>query len=197
MHCSNVSALSRRGLLRVFLAALPTLGIACRRQSPDERDRVCAHVYPATLELPKPLLESEPWGPHARTEGLFDSGLPEFFLCTSRISFREVFPYFWPPLESEFQRLDASVRVIFSVPALSGAGDIASIKHHLLAASVLPGNLLVAAFTYNDFTRGLARDVFTAARAAKVAEIVVFKDPTVAPYLCEFPAVQRRFRREP
>ena len=190
-------SLSRRAILQVLAAALPTMGAACKRHSPDERDRVCVHVYPPTLELPEPLLASSPSDPRARPRGLLDSGLPEFFLCTTTVSFRDLFPYFWPPLESEFQHLAASVRVLFSVSMLSGAGDVAAIEQRLLKELAPPGTRMVAALTYNDFTRAFSRRVLTAARAAHVSEIVIFKDPAVPPYLCDFPAAQRKFRRQP
>ncbi len=189
--------LSRRLLLQVLAGAVPTLGAACSRRSPDERDRVCVHVYPPTLELPPPLLQPGLPAPGARPQGLLDSGLPEFFLCSSTVGFRELFPYYWPPLESEFRRLAASMQVVFSVATITGAAEVASIEQRLSGESAPPGTRLVAALTYNDFTRAFSARILTAARAAHVDETVIIKDPSVPPYLCDFPGAQKKFRRQP
>jgi hypothetical protein len=168
------------------------------RASREERERVCVHVYPPALEIPGALLGPDGSVPEVRPRNLLDSGLPEFFLCATGVSFRDLFPYFWPPLEAEFKRLEGSMELLFSIGKLSGPLDAAAIERRLAdIPAPPPGKLVVAAFTYNEFTRFLSGRLLRAARSSRVSETVIFKDPTVAPYLCDFPAVQRKFRRSP
>jgi hypothetical protein len=49
----------------------------------------------------------------------------------------------------------------------------------------------------NDCTRHWAAAVAAASREGGADEMVVFKDPTIPPYLCDQPALQKGFRRPP
>ena len=51
--------------------------------------------------------------------------------------------------------------------------------------------------TLNDYTRYWSSHVITRWRNSTVKELVIFKDPTRAPYLCDYQALQKGFKRPP
>ncbi|HQR45470.1 MAG TPA: hypothetical protein PK598_05570, partial [Thermoanaerobaculia bacterium] len=125
----------------------------------------------------------------------FSTGLPDVFVCTTVVPFLQLFPYFWPVAPEEFRRASESIRVLFRVDELSSPGGAEEAERWLAGRELPPG--AAGVFTYNDFSRHFARRLLGAFRGAGLAEIVVFKDPSVPPWLCDAPAVQRRFRRPP
>ncbi len=189
---------SRRQLLELFAAAVPTAALACRSDAPFLDERVCVHVFPPSLALPAPLLE-ELGAPPQRQEGtaVFDTGLPELLVCATSVPFLQLFPYFWPLSQAEFDRCRRSIRILFSSQRLPGDSDENELGRWLSTSRPGDGPHLAGILTYNRFTRFHARRHLSAFRSAALPEIVVFKDPTVAPYLCDFPAAQKGFRRPP
>jgi hypothetical protein len=188
--------LTRRQLLDALLVALPLSSLACGSRDLLPEERVCVHVYPESLELPASVLQEFGVAPSQRDAASpFTTGLPELFVCTSSVPFLQLFPYFWPIASDEFQRARNSIRVFFQVDRLSSAIE-AEKAERWLAAQALPAGS-VGALTYNDFTRFFARRILLAFRRAGVSEVVVFKDPSVPPWLCDAPARQKRFRRPP
>ncbi len=125
----------------------------------------------------------------------FSTGLPELFVCTSPVPFLQLFPYFWPVEPEELRRARDSVRVLFRFETIASAADAESAESWLSGRALPPG--AAGVFTYNDFTRFFARRLLLALRRAGAAEVVIFKDPSVPPYLCDEPARQKRFRRPP
>lgn len=188
--------LTRRQLLDVLAVALPAGSLACNRRELLADERICVHVFPESLALPESLLEEFDAAPTRRpATAPFATGLPELFVCSSSIPFLQLFPYFWPIETDELRRARESIRILFQLDLLGSSGD-ADGAERWLAGRALPAGS-VGVFTYNEFTRHFARRLLTAYRNAALSEIVVFKDPTVSPYLCDAPARQKRFRRPP
>ncbi len=163
-------------------------------------ERVCAHVYRPAVYLPPPLLSYD--RPVASTRSSFQIGIPEIVLCRARRGFTELFPYFWPLERAEFETLKRSISVEWSSPQLSDQSVVSSFRERLEAIARTPSSrspTLQASvvLTYTQSTLPWAFRVAEACRSLKASELVVFKDPTVAPYLCELPRLQKGFRREP
>ena len=189
-------ALTRRQLLDVLAVALPGALAACRSKALSPEERVCVHVYPESLALPASILEELGDAPARRlTVAPFTTGLPEILVCTSSVPFLQLFPYFWPVATEELRRARDSIRVLFQVEQLSSSGEADGAERWLAGQSLPAGS--VGVFTYNDYTRFFARRLLLAFRSARLSEVVVFKDPSVPPYLCDAPARQKRFRRPP
>jgi hypothetical protein len=51
--------------------------------------------------------------------------------------------------------------------------------------------------TLNDLTRNTCRQLVNICREKRVAELVVFKDPSKPPYLCSYPSRQKGFKKKP
>ncbi len=191
-----MASLTRRQVMELLATALPLSTLGCRSTELPPEDRVCAHVYPATLEVPASLLTDFGPPPAARTgTPPFTTGLPDVFICTTAVPFLKLFPYFWPVAPEEFRRARDSIRTLYRIDELSAAARAEEVERWLAGRSLPAGSAGV--FTLNDFTRYFARRLLGALRSAGLAEIVVFKDPRVPPWLCDAPAVQKRFRRPP
>jgi hypothetical protein len=191
-----MTTFTRRELLDVLAVALPCSLVACRSKALSPEETVCVHVYPESLAFPASLLEDLGVAPTRRPAVRpFTTGLPEIFVCTSSVPFLQLFPYFWPIASDELQRARNSIRVLFQVEQLSSNGEADGAERWLAGRSLPSGS--VGVFTYNDFTRFFARRLLLAFRSARLSEVVVFKDPSVPPYLCDAPARQKRFRRLP
>lgn len=89
------------------------------------------------------------------------------------------------------------MRLLFRVKQLSGEEDIRAAEQWLIGYTPSAPGGAAAVFTHNDFTRFFSRRLVSTFRRFGIEEIVVFKDPTVSPYLCDFPALQKGFRRQP
>ncbi len=192
-----MATFSRRRLLAVFGSAFPVAALSCRSRALRPDERVCVHVYPESLALPRPLLAEYNAAPERPAgESAFATGLPELFVCRTEIPFLRLFPYFWPVEPGELRLARASMRVLFAVERLGAAVDAERAVAWLAREAPLPPGT-AGVLTYNDRTRFFCAGVLGALRAARVAETVVFKDPSVPPWLCDEPAVQKRFRRPP
>ncbi len=192
-----MATFSRRRLLAVFEAAFPVAALSCRRRALRPDERVCVHVYPDSLALPQPLLAEFDGTPERPVgESAFATGLPEVFVCRTEVPVLRLFPYFWPVEPDELRMARASMSVLFAVERLAAAADAERATAWLAREAPLPPGT-AGVFTYNDRTRFFSAGVLRALRAARVAETVVFKDPSVPPWLCDEPAVQKRFRRPP
>ena len=189
---------SRRQLLKLFAGVVPTAALACRAKNPFLDERVCVHVFPKTLALPAPLLEDLGAPPNRRPgTAVFDTGLPELLVCATSIPFLQMFPYFWPLSQAEFDRCRRSIRLLFSIQQLPSDREERELEQWLSALRPEERPRLAAILTYNQSTRFHARRHLTAFRGAALPELVVFKDPTAAPYLCDYAAAQHGFRRPP
>lgn len=194
------SSLSRRDLLR-FLLLVPWLSALGRRGSDwFARERVCVHVYRPRRFLPAPLFEPASGAPPKRGRGLFAVGLPELVVLSMTQNLVDMFPYFWPLSRSDFREFDSMARKGWAVDALESESDLQRLRAHLeaIASAGSPGaSNTVVALTLNDVTRHWAAAVLAACRDGDVSQLVVFKDPSVPPYLCELPALQKGFKRPP
>jgi len=131
---------------------------------------------------------------------LFTVGLPELVVLSMTQSLVELFPYFWPLTRDEFRAFESAARNGWAIVTLASGSDIQRLRDHIQASadssSAAAANTVVA-FTMNAGTLHWASAVASACRESNVAELVVFKDPTVSPYLCEHPALQKGFKRPP
>lgn len=189
---------TRRDIVGAIWGLLASSG--SRRGDSIGRERVCAHVYRPSVYIPPPLLSYD--RPVASTRSSFQIGIPELVLCRARRGFTELFPYFWPLERAEFEALKRSISVEWSSPELSDQGAVSSFRERLEAlgrtlSSPSPTLQTSVVLTYTQSTLPWVFGVAEACRSLKASELLVFKDPTVAPYLCELPRLQKGFRREP
>lgn len=190
--------LSRRKFLELLSSAYVAMLAGCHRK-PDwfGQELVCIHVFDPRERLPAPLL-LETARPARRP--VFSVGLPEIVLCTTGTYFLDGFPYFWPFSRADMNHLEDSIEILYHKNVLTDDADVGEFVDYLRTHSRYlqrPGTSAATIFTYHDFTRALLPAVVSACRQAKIAELVIFKDPSRAPYLCEYPARQKGFKRPP
>lgn len=195
-----MAEMSRRELLRRLSLATLT-GFAGSPQTDwFGEELVCVHIYGPKDPLPAPLLEKPRRPPRRRSTGeYFQIGLPELAVCSTRTPLLTLFQYFWPFTREERDQLRGSVKSHFTRETLAGAADLEEFvrymrEHREALRSTGPVAVL---FTYNDFTRHWAAELVAACRDAAVDELVLFKDPSRPPYLCEFPSRQKGFKKPP
>lgn len=196
MRCS----LTRRQVIKVFCLSMPAALLASNAFGRSEDDHLCVHVYSPNGSIPEPLLQHhEKKESHSPEKEYFQSGLPEFMLCTSEVKFVDLFQYFWPISQEEFRHMREAIEVKFAKPELSDRGmeefSIFLDRHGGL--SIPQGMTSAIVLTLNDHTVQYVSEVVQIARHKNIAELVIFKDPSKPPYLCSFPAEQKGFRRPP
>lgn len=195
-----MSSLSRRDFLERLSAAYAAMLTGCHKTTDwFEKERVCIHVFNPQETLPAPLLQKTTDTPsRSVNEDLFGVGLPELVLCTTKTRFLDLFPYFWPFSRDDFKQLEQSIEILYDKKVLSTSTDLDDFESHLRRQVHVPAGLSsVVIFTFNDFTRHLTPRLVDICRQAKIGELVLFKDPTRDPYLCEYPAKQGGFKRPP
>ena len=197
-----MAELSRRDFLQLLAAAYGLAAMGCSRKGDRfEREVVCIHIFHPAEFIPAPLLEkSERPSVRDATEDYFGIGLPELMICTTQTKFLDMFQYFWPFSREDFERLQQSIEIRYSKPLIRGAADVDDFArylrdHNAELARGLPSPAVI--FTFNDFTRHWTPEVVAASRQSGVRELVLFKDPTLPPYLCTYPAKQKGFKRPP
>lgn len=197
-----MDGLSRRTFLEILSSAYLAMLAGCRKSTDwFAQELVRIHVFNPQEQLPAPLLQ-ETARPARRPDGgaYLSVRLPELVLCTTRTHFLDLFPYFWPFSRTDMSYLEDSIEILYHKNALTGDADVASFVDYVRTHSRYlqrPGTSAAAIFTYHDFTRALLPAVVSACRQATIAELVIFKDPSRAPYLCEYPATQKGFKRPP
>ncbi len=191
--------LTRRDLLR-WLSFLPAAALGCRARAARDRigrERLCIHVYDARRPLPAPLLEESPRPRASRAEGdRFGVGLPELLLCSTAAKLLDAFPYVWPVSREDFQRLTRTIAIEFQKAVLASPADVEELRAALRGRAASSRRTAVI-YTLHDLTRSFAPDVSAACRDGSVDDLVILKDPTLAPYLCDHPSQQRGFKRPP
>lgn len=195
--------LSRREFLERLAAAYAgAMTIGCsRKQDPFARERVCIHIFHPQEFIPAPLAEKtdDLPPPRSATQRYFNVGLPELVVCQSRARLLDLFQYFWPFSRADFDTLQKTITVGYQKFALYTARDVAEfasyLREHRSQSAGGAGSTVI--FTWNDFTRQWSPEVAAACRESAVREFVVFKDPTQSPYLCDYPAKQKGFKRPP
>ena len=193
--------LSRRELLeRLSCAGLMTLA-SCSKKDWFDRELVCIHIYGPNDPIPSPLLEapSRAAGPRLRRD-YFELGWPELVLCTTGVKFLDLFQYFWPFTRQEFDQLKGAIGIEFQKPVIAAETDVAEFVRYLREnkkSLQKTGIRLGVLFTFNDYSRNFSSAVVAACRENGVEEFVVLKDPSRPPYLCDFAARQKGFKKPP
>jgi len=164
-------------------------------------ERVCIHVLHPGESVPAPLLERTARLPRRSATGeYFNIGLPELLVCESRTRLLESFQYFWPFSRSDFESLQKTIAIRYQRPTIDAAPDVAEFAAYLHDHKSQVGRAGASSaviFTFNGFTQQWSPDIVAACRESAVQELVVFKDPTTPPYLCDYPAKQKGFKRPP
>lgn len=193
--------LSRREMLRFLAVVLPTALFGYRRIDYFDDELVCVHVYALSHELPAPLLKDHDDSEKRHKEApCFQIGLPELILCRTVIGLLDVFAYFWPVTRAEIRRLQNSSKVLYRLPVMEQADQLAGLESVLsrtAESQKAPGGSLAAILTLNEHTRKTCRPLVDLCRAKSVAEMVIFKDPSKPPYLCSYPSQQKGFKKKP
>jgi len=184
-------------MLRFLTVVLPTALLGFKTIDYFDQELVCAHVYGLSQNLPHPLLEGN-GKPEKRTEGgsYFQIGLPELILCRTEIQLLDIFSYFWPITRPEIQRFQNSAEVLFSLPIIASADQLAGLETVLNRTGKGQESLAVI-LTLNAYTRNACRRLVDICREKGVAELVIFKDPSKPPYLCSYPSRQKGFKKKP
>ncbi len=198
-----MSELSRREFLERLAAVYAgAVTVACsRRGDRFAQERVCIHVLHPQEFLPAPLLEKTDLQPRRRaTLDYFNIGLPELAVCETRTMLLDLFQYFWPFSRDDFETLQKAVQIRYQKPAINTSADVAEVaaylrEHRSQWGKAGTGSAVL--FTWNDFTRQWSPEIAAACRESAVQEFVVFKNPTEPPYLCDYPAKQKGFKRPP
>jgi hypothetical protein len=131
---------------------------------------------------------------------LFTVGLPELLVCSTAGTLVDLFPYFWPLTREEFQAFSNSIKIEWVTDTLKDETDIRRLRDHLEAAAgqgPVSGRTVTVVLTMNEYTRYWASGVAAASREGNAGELVIFKDPSVPPYLCDHRALQKSFRKPP
>lgn len=180
---------------------LPSTVLKCGRDDVFAEEGVCVHVCSHEIALPELLLKRYDHIP-ARGEQrrLFQVGIPELLLCSTPASFLMSFQHFWPLTRDEFQQAQRYMTVRFQRTELWGKEDFDGLQMYLKDQSNTPRakeekSALLAVL--NDYTRYRIADVLEIWRGSLLDEVVIFKDPTQPPYLCDYPGLQRGFKRPP
>jgi hypothetical protein len=93
-----------------------------------------------------------------------------------------------------------SIKIEWTTEVIKDEADRQRMRDHfgpVTGQTQTPGRTSTVVLTMNEYTRYWASNVATAAREASVSELVIFKDPSVPPYLCEHEALQKGFKRPP
>ncbi len=192
---------TRREILRILSMAFPATLLGCSCKDHFEDERVCIHIFNSTISLPQPLLE-RPKNIPARSErgSFFQIGIPELILCTATTSFLDLFQYFWPITRKEFEQWRGLISVMFNKSEITGQKDIDELTRYLQEQkiSIRSKSMKMAlVLTFNDYTKYWIAHLIETWRNAGIDEFVIFKDPTRAPYLCDYPSLQKGFKRPP
>lgn len=198
-----MTELSRRDFLQRLAAAYGGAVISgCSRKGDRfAAERVCIHVLHPGEFIPAPLLEkTAPRSRRNATRDYFNIGLPELIVCESRTRLLDLFQYFWPFSRDDFERLQKAVDIRYQKATIDAALDVAEFAAYLSEHKSKLGRASANAavlFTFNEFTQPWTPSIVAACRGAAIQEFVVFKDPTEPPYLCDYPAKQKGFKRPP
>jgi len=180
---------------------LPATFIKCGSDDVFAQERVCVHVYNHEIAIPEPLLKRYKQVPTRGKNGrLFQIGMPELLVCTTPANLLLSFQYFWPLTREEFQQAQVRITVQFQQTEIADKEDISKLKRYLEdhASTIHSKSEKTALLTVlNDFTKYWIADVLEIWRQSWLDEAVIFKDPTQPPYLCDYPALQKGFKRPP
>ncbi len=198
-----MSDYTRRDILQMLSILFPVSLLCSQDEKSDnfDKERVCAHVFHPGFKIPDPLLTQRGNVP-SRDEyrKLFKIGVPELLMCETPTRFLDIFQHFWPITREEFNRLQRSINVLFEKTELFNKKDIDEFAAFLQAqndSDRSTGTTLAVVFTLNDYTKYWSSDLVKSWRKSNIEEFVVFKDPTKSPYLCDYPSLQKGFKKQP
>ncbi len=196
-----MAVLSRRELLLRLAAAYGGVILGGCKRSSDHfaSERICIHVLHPRNSIPLPLLQSTNSVPRRdRGTEYFTVGLPELVVCQTRSRLLDAFPYFWPFSRSDFETLERSIAIQHQISTIDVAHQVSEFALFLRNNKAANAGASTAViFTFNGATQRWSARIANACREAGVEELVVFKDPTIPPYLCDYPAKQKGFKRPP
>jgi hypothetical protein len=181
--------------------ALPATLLGCSKGNYFEDERICIHIFNRQIQLPEPLFERYKNAPsRTASRNYFQIGLPELMVCTTTKRFVDMVQYFWPISRQEFQELQKLIFVRFKISEITSQSDVNEFSKYLydekeILHSKSINNAII--FTLNDYTKYWSTDLIDLWRKSSIEEFVIFKDPARAPYLCEYPSLQKGFKRPP
>jgi len=198
-----MSNYTRREILQLLSILFP-VSLLCSQDGKSDnfdKERVCAHVFQPGFKIPDPLLAQHENVP-SRDEfrKLFKIGIPELLICKTPTRFLNIFQYFWPITRDEFNRLQRSIKVLFKKTEIVDKKDVDEFAAFLQAqndSNRSTGTTLAVVFTLNDYTRYWSANLVQLWQNSNVEEFVVFKDPTKSPFLCDYPSLQKGFKKPP
>jgi hypothetical protein len=181
--------------------AIPATLIGCSKKNLSEDERVCIHIFNKDIAIPKPLLKQYKNIPdRSRKSGFFQIGLAELLLCTTTSSFIDIFQYFWPISKEDLKRFHQSISVKFEKSKIIGRKDIDDflmyLREHQESIQSEGVNYAII-LTFNDYTKYWSSCLIEGWRNSGIKEFVISKDPTISPYLCIYPSLQKGFKRPP
>lgn len=196
-----MKSLTRREMLKMLSMLFPAAVIKCQSDDVFAEERVCVHVYNHDIVIPEPLLKRYKQVPtRSKTIQLFQIGIPEILVCTTPANLLLSFPYFWPLTRDEFKQVQNRITVWFQQAELAVKQDITKLKKYLEEHrnALRSKNEKTALLTVlNDYTKYWIADVLDVWKQSSLDEVLIFKDPTRPPYLCDYPALQKGFKRPP
>ena len=192
---------TRREILQFFTMLIPATLLGFREKDSFDEELVCVHIFQPTFQIPEPLLTQYRTIPtRDKLENLFQVGIPELLLCTTEIKFLSIFQYFWPITRSEFQSSYKQISIEYNKLELNEKKDILDFSRYLESnwnGSKKEDTKSAIIFTYNDMTKYFASEIISQWQGFGIKELVLFKDPSKAPYLCSYPSLQKGFKRPP
>ncbi len=192
---------TRREILQFFTMLIPATLLGFREKDSFDEELVCVHIFQPTFQIPEPLLTQYRTIPtRDKLKNLFQVGIPELLLCTTEIKFLSIFQYFWPITRSEFQSSYKQISIEYNKLELNEKKDILDFSRYLESnwnGSKKEDTKSAIIFTYNDMTKYFASEIISQWQGFGIKELVLFKDPSKAPYLCSYPSLQKGFKRPP
>jgi hypothetical protein len=196
MHC-----LTRRELLKMLSILLPASLVKCGKSDVFVWERVCVHIFNHGIAIPEPLLKRYERIPRRNPKRtFFQVGIPELLVCTTPAGLLESFLYFWPLTREEFRQAHRRMNVHYQVNAIATRSDIHNLQTYLQdhGSSLRPRDTKTALVAVlNDYTKFWMGEVMDIWKNSALDEVVILKDPTRPPYLCDYPALQKGFKRPP
>lgn len=195
---------TRRQVLQMLAMILPVSALGFRgegAQDAFDRELVCVHIFKPGFKIPAPLWERYD-SIHVRRDqsDLFNLKIPELILCTTEKDFLSIFEYFWPIERSEFNDTLRKVSVEYQKLKNTEKSDVFEFSRYLenfKAETKRNMKNTAIIFTLNEFTRYFVADNLNLWQSFGIDEFVLFKDPSISPYLCSYPSLQKRFKRPP
>ena len=127
-----MGSFTRREILQFLSMIFPLSFLSCTRGDVFSDERVCVHVFNHDITIPEPLLQVYQSVPMRKEqEKLFDVGIPELLLCTTKEKFLEMFQYFWPITQDEFQKMNAGISIQHSTLKIMDIQDIKELLDRL------------------------------------------------------------------